>query len=263
MGEGLHAHNHRKPEGKQTNIDPKTNNMAQYDIRRIFDFLTEVKYNNNVEWMHANRTKYEAARDIFYALSVDLMGQMAQIDPSLQGLNPKQCIFRFARDTRFSWDKSPYKTHFGLYLCPGGKKKVGAGYYLHLSPTNEDGEYSETSMVDVGVHCPPTAAARLIRQGIFDQGQQLRTILDGEALQNSGYKLWSEERLKVLPKQWKDSPYDDLIRLKNWDLVRPISDEQALAPDFVEQVVEAFRIGKPVNDFFNSILEDTQIQSMF
>ena len=219
--------------------------MTQYNIQQIFDFLREIKYNNTVEWMHANRKKYEQARDTFYALSVDIMGQMAQIDPLLRGLDPKQCIFRFARDTRFSWDKSPYKTHFGLYLVPGGKKCVGGGYYFHLQPKNEDGEYSANSMIDVGVHCPPSDA------------------VDNDEVRRFGYVFWSEEKLKVLPKQWRDSPFDDLIRMKDWDLFRDLSEEEALAPDLVERVVEGFRIGKPVNDFFNRVLDDTKIKSIF
>jgi uncharacterized protein (TIGR02453 family) len=237
--------------------------MIKYDIQQIFDFLTEIKYNNTVEWMHANRAKYEKARDTFYALSVDIMGQMAQVDPLLKGLDPKQCIFRFARDTRFSWDKSPYKTHFGLYLVPGGKKNVGGGYYFHLQPNNEDGEYSSTSLVDVGVHCPPTAAAKIIRQAIFDEGKELHDAVTSEEIRKSGYVFWSDDRLKVLPKQWKGSPYDDLIRMKDWDLFMNLSEEEVLAPDLVERVVEAFRIGKPVNDFFNRVLDNAQIKSIF
>ena len=237
--------------------------MTQYNIQQIFDFLREIKYNNTVEWMHANRKKYEQARDTFYALSVDIMGQMAQIDPLLRGLDPKQCIFRFARDTRFSWDKSPYKTHFGLYLVPGGKKCVGGGYYFHLQPKNEDGEYSANSMIDVGVHCPPSAAAKVIRQAIFDEGQELRDAVDNDEVRRYGYVFWSEEKLKVLPKQWRDSPFDDLIRMKDWDLYRDLSEKEALAPDLVERVVEGFRIGKPVNDFFNRVLDGTRVKSIF
>lgn len=225
-----------------------------YDIPQVFAFLRAINLNNTVEWMHANRKQYELARDTFYALSVDIMGQMAKIDPLLRGLDPRQCIFRFARDTRFSWDKRPYKTHFGLYLVPGGKKNVGGGYYFQLQPHNEDGEYAADSIVDVGVHCPPTAAAKVIRQAICDEGQQLRDAIENDEVRRYGYRFWSEERLKVLPKQWKDSPYDDLIRMKDWDLFRNFTEAEMLASDMVDRVVEGFRIGKPINDFFNRVL---------
>ena len=64
-------------------------------------------------------------------------------------------------------------------------------------------------------------------------------------------------------RQGRDSPFDDLIRMKDWDLFRDLSEEEALAPNLVERVVEGFRIGKPVNDFFNRVLDDTKIKSIF
>ena len=118
-------------------------------------------------------------------------------------------------------------------------------------------------MIDVGVHCPPSAAAKVIRQAIFDEGQELRAAVDNDEVRRYGYVFWSEEKLKVLPKQWRDSPFDDLIRMKDWDLFRDLSEEEALAPNLVERVVEGFRIGKPVNDFFNRVLDDTKIKSIF
>ena len=103
----------------------------------------------------------------------------------------------------------------------------------------------------------------IIRQAIFDEGQALRDAVENDEVRRFGYVFWSEEKLKVLPKQWRDSPFDDLIRMKDWDLFRDLSEEEALAPDLVERVVEGFRIGKPVNDFFNRVLDDTKIKSIF
>jgi hypothetical protein len=51
--------------------------------------------------------------------------------------------------------------------------------------------------------------------------------------------------------------------MKDWDLFRDLSEEEALAPNLVERVVEGFRIGKPVNDFFNRVLDDTRVKSIF
>ncbi len=237
--------------------------MKAYDVKQIFEFLHEIKMHNEVEWMHKHKAMYIQAKKTFEALSGDILNQMTLVDPLLSGLALKQCVFRFARDTRFSWDKSPYKTHFGLYLCPGGKKRVGAGYYLHLQPTDPDGEYFSSTTLDVGVHCPPTPAAKIIRQYIYENGDQLQKFLNSTAVKKSGYRIFDEERLKVLPKQWKESPYDSLIRLKNWDLFHPVSDKQALASDFIPYIIEVFRIGKEWNDFFNQALDETRIQSIF
>ena len=98
----------------------------KYNLAQVLDFLREIKVNNNTEWFHAHKAQYEKARDTFKALSQEILTKMQVIDPLLRGLEVKNCIFRFNRDTRFSADKAPYKRHFGVYLVPGGKKVVGA-----------------------------------------------------------------------------------------------------------------------------------------
>ena len=55
-------------------------------------------------------------------------------DASVAGLAPNDCIFRIFRDVRFSKNKEPYKTNFGAFIAPGGRKAMRAGYYLHVEP---------------------------------------------------------------------------------------------------------------------------------
>ena len=63
---------------------------------------------------------------------------MQKFDPLTRGLTLKDCTYRFYRDTRFSPDKSPYKRHFGLFICPNGKKSGLAGYYFHVEGENAE-----------------------------------------------------------------------------------------------------------------------------
>lgn len=63
-----------------------------------------------------------------------LIGGIASFDPEVRGLRPQDCTYRIARDTRFSPDKSPYKTYIGAYIAPKGKKSGFAGYYFHIEP---------------------------------------------------------------------------------------------------------------------------------
>ena len=232
-------------------------------MKQVLRFLHSLSLHNDKVWFEAHKNEYLTAKSTIAELAVRLIEGIRSFDDTIGPLSASDCTYRIYRDVRFSKDKSPYKTHFGLYLVPGGKKCVGGGYYFHLQPTNEDGEYSENSMIDVGVHCPPTAAAKIIRQAIFDEGQELRDAVENDEVRRYGYVFWSEEKLKVLPKQWRDSPFDDLIRMKDWDLFRDLSEEEALAPNLVERVVEGFRIGKPVNDFFNRVLDGTRVKSIF
>jgi len=239
--------------------------MAKYNVELMFDFLHQIKYNNNTEWMHTNKAFYEKARNEFKAMSLEILTKMQTIDTKLQGLELKDCIFRFNRDTRFSIDKAPYKRHFGIYLVPGGKKKVGAGYYLHLQPLDKDDEEYGQSLLDIGIYMPPSKAAKLIREEIFyGGGEKLQTFLNRKDVKECYTTSFETDNLlKVLPKNLKDSPYDDLIRHKNWDLCHLLSDEDCFKDDFVDYVIESFKIGKDWNDFFNEVLYDTDFESCF
>ena len=238
----------------------------KYDLAQVLDFLREIKVNNNTEWFHAHKAEYERARDTFKALSQEILSKMQVIDPLLRGLEVKNCIFRFTRDTRFSADKAPYKRHFGVYFVPGGKKMVGAGYYLHIQPFDKeitDTIYGQGSMVDAGIYMPPSKAAKIIREEIYYGGGKLLEDFLAQKAVKETYTLDTADPLKVLPKNLKDSPYDSLIRMRNWDMSRTLSDEEVLADDFVDRVIEMFALAKPWNDFFNTVLDGANFESIF
>ncbi len=98
--------------------------------------MTALTKNNNRDWFQANRNLYDDARSEFEILVNFLIPQIASFDSAVAGLEAKRTIFRIYRDIRFSKDKTPYKTYFGAYMAPGGRKSVYAGYYLHLEPGN-------------------------------------------------------------------------------------------------------------------------------
>jgi uncharacterized protein (TIGR02453 family) len=85
-------------------------------------FLEAVKQNNTTKRMHAHHDLYLQERDRFFNLIDHLLQQMKKIDTNLIDLTTKDCIYRFNKDIRFSKDKSPYKTHLGAFISPGGRK---------------------------------------------------------------------------------------------------------------------------------------------
>jgi uncharacterized protein (TIGR02453 family) len=97
-------------------------------------FLEAVKLNNNVKRMHANRDLYLQERDRYADFIASILEQMKKLDDNLADITTKDCIYRFNKDMRFSQDKTPYKTHFGAFICPGGRKSPLPGYYLHIQP---------------------------------------------------------------------------------------------------------------------------------
>lgn len=105
-------------------------------MKEILDFLAELSQNNNREWFNANKEKYLQVREKFEAFAQQLIEKISSWDEDVAAsqLQVKDCTYRIYRDTRFSKDKVPYKTHMGIFICKGGKKSPNAGYYLHLEP---------------------------------------------------------------------------------------------------------------------------------
>src|SRR3972149_5616008 len=102
--------------------------------KNILDFLKELKENNNRDWFQQNKKKYEVAKKGFEDFVKEFIPVIMEIDKEIGYLEAKDCIFRIFRDVRFSKDKSPYKTNFGVFFVPGGRKSGFGGYYLHIEP---------------------------------------------------------------------------------------------------------------------------------
>ena len=101
-----------------------------------FDFLADLKMNNRREWYHANKGRFKDAQQNFIDFVAILLFRISEFDADMIGTEPKDCLFRIYRDIRFAKDKTPYKPWFGASMNPGGRKRMGAGYYVHVAPGN-------------------------------------------------------------------------------------------------------------------------------
>src|SRR6266542_6563940 len=110
--------------------------MKDIDLKPVLDFLSALKGRNNKAWFEEHREAYEAARTHFENFVDQLISEYGEVE-DLGGITAKDCIMRIYRDTRFSKDKSPYKTNMSATIAPGGKKSSSLGYYLHIQPHNE------------------------------------------------------------------------------------------------------------------------------
>lgn len=209
-------------------------------------FLTDLARNNDRAWFAENRQRYESARNNFSSFVQAVLDKIVGFDPIFKGLEAKNCIFRINRDTRFSHDKSVYKTNFGAFMVRGGKKNGDKypGYYLHIEPGQ--------SFVAGGAYIPPAPWLNTIRENIADSGDLLLKIIDSPE-----YRKWFSglegEKLKVPPRGFaKDHPYIELIKMKSFLAEKSFPDKQVVSPDFFEVVTGAFRAMKPLNDFLVS-----------
>ena len=214
------------------------------DFKTIFNFLSEIKENNNREWMDANKKVYLEAKGAFVSITESLINGVAGFDESLIGLEPKQSIFRINRDIRFSKDKSPYKTNFGAYMVPGGKKSGNAGYYLHLQPGDE-------SFIAGGVYMPQAENLTKIRQEIDYNVSELKTITEAPKFMEF-FGAIEGEKLKKAPKGYPiDHPNLELLKLKSFLVIHKVKDSQVLKTGFIDYVLTVFKAMEPFNSYLN------------
>ena len=125
----------------------------------ILQFLNDVAANNNRPWFQQHKDEYQTAKSDYENGITQAIEALAAFDPEIAHLTVKDCVYRFYRDIRFSDDKSPYKRHFGAYICAHGKKALRGGYYLHVEPGN--------CMLAVGSYWLPTTILTSCRNEIM------------------------------------------------------------------------------------------------
>lgn len=214
-----------------------------------YDFLAELKENNHKEWFDANRKRYKVAREDFIQFIDQLIEGIIDFDPGLQGLEPKNCLFRINRDIRFSKDKSPYKINFGANMVRGGRRSPFAGYYMHCSP--------QEVFLAGGAYRPEAPQLKQIRHHIDMQGEELREIV-GDTDFIEAFQMLRGDSLKTAPKGYpKDHPDIEWIRMKGFYVSAELNPQLLLEEGAVDHIVDKFRIMHPLNSFLNDAMEQS------
>ncbi len=215
------------------------------DIGSIVTFLEQLHDNNNREWFHENKPQWAYVKKEFEALTADVLQGVASFDSSVRGVSVRDCTFRIARDTRFSHNKNPYKSHLGAHIVPRGKLSGYAGYYFHIEPKGDS--MLGFSFLSAGLHNPEALVLRSVREDILDNGEEFTRKIEAA----SGYTLWDSETLKRTPVGFpKDTPYDALLRRKDYSLVKQIDRDFIFADNLAQRIVEGLR---PTCDFVTQL----------
>lgn len=200
-----------------------------YFTPELFTFLLELRYNNDRAWFQANRSRYEQH------VRAPFLRFIADLAPRLEALNPaytasERSLFRIYRDTRFSADKSPYKTHAAAQFRHrlASDDVHAPGFYLHLEP----GE----SGVGGGLWRPEAENLARVRAAIARQ--DFRWLELKQAL-----PLSEEDKLKRPPRGFDPThPLIEDLKLKSFVAWFPLSDEEVCSSEFLGLVLE--RLGQ-------------------
>ena len=210
----------------------------------LFDFLRELRVNNNRDWFIANKSRYEAdARDPMLRFIADFASRLEKITPHLRA-DPRPIggsLYRIYRDTRFSRDKTPYKTMIAAHFRhAAGKDSSAPGFYLHLEPDN--------AFSGGGLYQPESDTLAKVRQAIVDKPDDWSATLADKRFRASA-TLWGEQ-LKRPPKGFPaDHPHVEDLRRKHFIAVTTFDEKEVCAPGFLDRYTDACIAAAPLLRF--------------
>jgi uncharacterized protein (TIGR02453 family) len=209
----------------------------------VFAFLKQLKRNNNREWFAKNKPRYQEC------IVIPALAFIGALAPHLENLSPhlvadarptRGSLFRIYRDTRFSHDKKPYKTHVGIHFFHAkGKDAHAPGYYFHLEPGQ--------CFVGGGIWHPDSAALTKIRTAIIREPEvwaKARTKL-----------LTMEDKLKKAPRGYAaDHPFVEDLKLKSYIATLPLEDERICGSRFLRDFAAECKKMAPLVEFTTKAL---------
>ncbi|MBL6657098.1 MAG: DUF2461 domain-containing protein [Flavobacteriales bacterium] len=206
----------------------------------IFSFFRQLEQNNNREWFEAHKAEFKALEATVKQFGVALEEKLNKHD-SIDRFK----VFRIYRDVRFSKDKTPYKTHFGM-AWQRSKPELRGGYYLHLKPND--------IFLACGFWDPNPDDLKRIRQELAVDGDEYRNIINDPNFKS----VWGElqgDAVKTTPKGFaKDHPNIDLLRHKQHIFMKRYTEKDVSSPNFIDQIDSALQAVRPFVDFMSAVL---------
>ena len=206
----------------------------------ILSFFAELETNNNREWFEPQKKRFKTLEAEMKQFSADLVEAMNEHDSI-----DRYKLFRLYRDVRFSKDKTPFKTHFGISFHRE-KPALRGGYYLHIKPGD--------NFIATGFWNPDKDDLKRIRKEMEIDAEEFRDIMAEHSFKTVWGGLEGEE-VKTAPKGFsKEDPNIDLIKKKAYLFTKRYSDKEVLSKDFLQQVNADFQAVRPFFDYMSSVL---------
>lgn len=224
--------------------------MAQSHITpELFEFLRDLKLNNDREWFKENRVRYERY------VQEPLLRFIREFDFRLRAISPQfladarkngGSLFRIYRDIRFSKDKSPYKTAAAIQFRHRNCNDAHAPcFYLHLEPGG--------CFLAMGIWRPDLPTLNKIRHGIVNRPDRWRSITEAPGFRDRF--VLSGDRLKRPPKGFpSDHPLIEALKSKDYVVDRNVSDDEAQQAGFIDDFAANCSLGAPFVRFLSDSL---------
>ena len=207
-------------------------------------FLKALKKNNNRDWFNKNKERFLKEQESIAGFAEALLALLNMHD-MIETPSGKKSLHRIYRDTRFSANKTPYKTNWSGSFRRAAKHRRG-GYYFHIEPGN--------SFIAGGFFGPVPEDIKRIRDDIAFDATPLRKIIKSKTFVATFGELRGEQ-LKTTPKGFDaaDSAID-LLRYKQFIVKRNFTDEQVLDDSFLKEANQTFKNMRPFFDYMSEVL---------
>ena len=203
-------------------------------------FFKKLKKNNNRDWFAENKPKFKELESEIKTFGEELKYRLNEFDNV-----DRFKLFRIYRDVRFSKDKTPFKTHFGLYWNRL-KPRLRGGYYLHISPNN--------NFLACGFWDPNPKDLYRIRKEFLHDANEFRKILKSKEIYSNWGSLEGTE-LKTAPRNFdKNHPDIDLIRKKQFVFKINYSDKEVLEKRFIDKIELSLKAIRPFLNYMTDVL---------
>lgn len=210
----------------------------------LFDFLSELRENNNRPWFQENKDRYEKfIKEPLLAFIAAVAERLPAVSPYYMAI-PKVTggsLWRIYRDVRFSKDKRPYKIWAGMHFRHERARDVHSpGFYIHLEPDN--------SFISCGIWRPTSETQRRIRQVLLEHPQRWLDAIEEERF-TSLYRLRGKSLTR--PPRGIDPEHPLIEDLKRVDYLASIRINEKIAtqPDFLDYYLETCQAAAPFMRF--------------
>jgi len=215
--------------------------------KKTLAFLRALKRNNDREWFRARKADYEEhVRAPMVALLGDLARDLRAFAPDLVS-DPRVCLFRIYRDTRFSGDKRPLKTnvaaHFPSRKFPKGE---GAGLYVEVAP--------QWVWIGGGIYMPSSTELHAIRASIAEDHRRFHRVVSAPAFRTAVGALGGDRLTRVPRGYLKDHPAADYLRHKQFIGGREYPADFAVSRRFYPELISVFKGVAPLVSFLNTAI---------
>ncbi len=220
--------------------------MGAYFTRDTIASLKDLKKHNDRAWFAANKSRYDDhVREPSLRLIQDLAPELKRISPHF--LATPRSLFRIHRDTRFSKDKSPYKTHLGLHFRHVRAKDAHApGFYFHVEPG--------AAFVGAGIWHPDSDALNQIREHIVEEPAAWKRASRAKSF--TATYTQEGDRLSRPPKGFDpDHPLIEDLKWKDYIGVAAVDDGFPLKADLIARLARAFGAATPFMRFLCGALD--------